>query len=157
MRVVWSRRTTTCTKCHEDIVAKVQRLDDTIRRKGKIITLHYHPSCYFEYVKGWPANNPYTPLTSNGGRPLSNLTSEKRKRRQQLLSNMSALMRYYLPSEGPLRLNVDGNISNLTERDLRQFKRFNVRKDKILDELRDMGGIPDRYAGMVTSPEEDAI
>jgi hypothetical protein len=147
MRITWSRRKTICTLCREDIVAKIQRLDDTVRNNNKIRRLHYHPECYMSYIKSWVEKHPYSPLTSNGGRPSLGLTDKEVKVRKQLLSNLNSLRRYYFPAGSEARINLQGNIETLTARDLRRFKNYTRRYAAITTALEEVGGLPESHGG----------
>ena len=147
MRITWSRRKTICTLCREDIVAKIQRLDDTVRNNNKIRRLHYHPVCYIKYIQAWVDKHPYSPLTSNGGRPSLGLSNEESKPRKQHLSNLNSLRRYYFPAGSEPKINLQGNIETLTSKDLRRFKNYTRRYAAITKALEDVGGLPESHGG----------
>jgi hypothetical protein len=151
MKIVWSHRKTTCSLCREPIERKVQRLDDTIRRNGSIRRLHYHPECYMSHIQGWTEKHPYIPVTSKGGRPSLGLEPNESKRRQQLLANLNSLMGYYFPKNAEPKLNLQGSIETLTPLDLRRFHNFTTRRERIVAELEEIGGLPENYGGPAES------
>jgi hypothetical protein len=147
MKIVWSRRETTCRLCDKGIEKKVQRLDDTIRIRKQIIRLHYHPECYSDYIKGWVENHPYTPMTSNGGHPSLGLTPEESKRRRSLIARLNSLKRYYFPKDGEAKINLQGDIHTLTESDLKRMQRYTKLYTEIEVALEDIGGLPESHGG----------
>ena len=161
MKITWARRITSCTLCTEDIIPHTQRLDDTIRRNGHFVRLHYHPDCYKGYIDNWIESHPLTPLTSHGGRPSLDLSPEQKQERQRLLARLSALKSYYLPRDEKPLLNLQGDISTLTPLDLRRFRNFTTRYNDIVDQLNELGGLPARYGiglpGVSTQPEPEEV
>ena len=148
MKVAWAHRTTRCLLCRDEIAKKTVRLDDTwqIRKDPiKIRRIHYHPTCYFKYVEEWSEKHPYKKLTSNGARPALDLTATQRKRRHQLLSGLSALIRYYFPLGKEPLVDLQKSFGDMTNQDLRRLSNYHRRYDKILLELKDVGGAPSSW------------
>ena len=149
MKAIWAKRVTTCEECDLDIDVGSQRLDDIERRNGHLFRIHYHwPACVLRRIQNWFEKNPPLAATSAGGRPRTlDLLPEQQKARQRLLSRLSALRNYYLASDtdGTPRLNWQGDVTTLTEKDIRRFKRFSQRFEEIRKALEPIGGLPARY------------
>lgn len=155
MRPVIAQKRTRCYWCKENIPAGSKRLTDTITKKHKgekrYFTRHFHfqkedqeGSCLelwavkvFERLPiGVRTNNPR-------GRPQLDLSTEERTRRTKLLKSLRNQFRYYV-SQGNMDL-MPKYPNEMDVADVRKAKKFHNNLGRIFDELREVGGIPDRY------------
>ena len=105
-----------------------------------------------EIFKKMPA---FVPQSNNPrGRPLLNLTGAQRTDRRTLLKKLNAQVRYYI-KEGHLDLSRPVYLSGVTFKDVRKATRFRDNLDNILNSLGEVGGIPKKYKGYLSEPEDE--
>ncbi len=141
MKPIWSRKEVTCAYCGNIVPKHTKRIDEITSINGHLIRTHRHVECLIAEINEWFNRNPITvPVRIGRGRILD-LPPDEAGSRKRVLSRLSALRQYYLP-----KLNLQGNIESLSVLDLKRFRRFNESYKSLVSELKELGGIPDRYA-----------
>lgn len=141
MLPVWAKRVTSCHTCGDDIPKGNRRIDELIKRNGHFLRLHRHPECLLKEMNDWFATHPMQEITRPGRGKVLDLTLGQLYDRKKYLSRLASLRQYYLP-----RLNLSGSPDELTPRDLQRWERFHERYEDAIAHLKDLGGIPERYA-----------
>jgi len=136
MKPVWSHKKTKCQGCNHGIFVGEHRLDDIIKTRSGLVTLHYHPTCAWNLYIAWWDNNPFEkPNRQPKERSYLNqlLTKEQLEQRRKLVNKLIDLRKHYtinkpiLPTEG------------------KRLARYEARLQEYLLSLIPLGGIPNRY------------
>ena len=141
MKPRWAHFETTCSHCEKTIMPKSTRLDDQFRYRNITKREHFHVECYFNFVKEWFEKNPFSSKLGAGGRPPLNISEEDKVKRRSVLNRLNSLKQYYLP-----RLNFDVPMVDLDPKDLKRFQTFHRNRQKLIEQLKNLGGIPEFYA-----------
>ena len=140
MKPVYASKETMCAKCGDPIEVGAPRVDEVVKRNGRLIRVHRHPPCLSREISEWFENNARILPKRYGRGKVLDISPEQLVIRKRLLSALAALRQYYLP-----KLNLQGDISTLTEIDLRRFRRFREKVQEITLKLESVGGVPKRY------------
>ena len=169
VKPVIAQRTTKCYFCKDDIVPGSERLTDAGQLKLKKTTgedyVHYYrrhfhfrnkdkQSCYDLYAEERFASLPHVVVGNNkSGRPKLPLSVEEMKLRTRLLKRLSSQIDYYI-IKGHLDLHNEMSLGEITVKKARQAERFSRNLAKIIEGLKDVGGVPSKYRGYDKETQE---
>ena len=160
MKPVIAQRTTKCHYCRGDIIPGAERLTDSgqvklTKTNGepyiRYYRNHYHfrteegLSCYDAYAKEKFSKLEHVVKGNNkSGRPKLPLTDTQRTRRNLLLKRLAGQVDYYI-KKGNLVLDGPPSWTSITLKKAKQVERFSKNMDKIIKELKEVGGVPPHY------------
>ena len=173
MRPVIAQKRTKCYYCKEIILPGARRLDDVLRVKAKapegktprVITRHFcyrrdedaTQSCFDIWSEEIFEKLPTEVRTNNPkGRPKLDLTDFQRLERAKLLRRLSNQIHYYI-HEGHLDLTTPKLPTEISVADVKKAERFHGNVKGILEKLKDLGGIPDRFKTILPETAEQAV
>lgn len=100
----------------------------------KLTIVNWHFQCYVDQATQYLDNNPFTPRSSNGGRPNSGLSIEERKKRRSLIVQGSQLRKQM---KDIVFLNMPNRHTRLAE--------INDKYNLVADKLKPIGGVPRKW------------
>ena len=150
MKPAFAVRETTCYKCHEPILPGERRLDDIIKKPKFLRRIHYHPACaWMRFMEWWDNNEGRPSPMARGGSGIPSPYSEEEKQlRAKALHRLRTLTNYWVD-----KLNVRTPFDQLTDKEKRQFINFKLQCEEHIKVLAVTGGVPDRYAGLLSGME----